>query len=189
MNKDQFLQALRGKLWGLSADDIAERIAFYSEAIDDRMEDGSTEEEAVAQLGTVDEIAGGILKEIPTPPKAEKKSGSSPMNIVLLAVGSPIWFALLTAAFAVIWSLVVSFWSVGVALVASGLILVAGTVLFCVMGKVGVGLFVLGVGLFCIGLGIFAILSCVYATKGAAMLMKKLVLWIVDLFVHKEDKI
>ena len=38
-------------------------------------------------MGSVDEIAGGILKEIPTPPKAEKKSGSSPMNIVLLAVG------------------------------------------------------------------------------------------------------
>ena len=78
MNKDQFLQALRGKLWGLSAEDVAERIAFYSEAIDDRMEDGSTEEEAVAQLGTVDEIAGGILKERPYTAQGRKEKWQQP---------------------------------------------------------------------------------------------------------------
>ena len=54
MNKEEFLSELRTKLSGLPQEDIEERISFYSEMIDDRMEDGISEEEAVeGMLSTV----------------------------------------------------------------------------------------------------------------------------------------
>ena len=64
MTKQEFLDALRKYLTGLPQDEIEERISFYSEMIDDEVADGKTEEEVVAQIGSIDdvvmEIAGGI---------------------------------------------------------------------------------------------------------------------------------
>ena len=65
MNKMDFLSALEHRLVGLPREDLAERMAFYSEAIDDRLEDGLSEEEAVAQLGSADAIAAQIVGEGP----------------------------------------------------------------------------------------------------------------------------
>ena len=47
MNKQEFLSLLRRELSGLPQGDIEERVGFYAEMIDDRMEEGLTEEEAV----------------------------------------------------------------------------------------------------------------------------------------------
>ena len=57
MTKNEFISRLRTRLSGLPKDEIEERLAFYSETIDDRIEDGLTQEEAVADLGDVDDIA------------------------------------------------------------------------------------------------------------------------------------
>ena len=54
MNKQAFLERLRKALSGLPPKEQEERITFYSEMIDDRMEEGlSEEEEAVASIGTI----------------------------------------------------------------------------------------------------------------------------------------
>ena len=63
MNKEEFLNALRSALAGLPQEDIEERLAFYSESIDDRVEDGLTEEEAVEAIGTVAEVRDQIMAE------------------------------------------------------------------------------------------------------------------------------
>ena len=44
MNKQQYLSRLEKALSGLPADDLRERLAFYGESIDDRMEEGLSEE-------------------------------------------------------------------------------------------------------------------------------------------------
>ena len=49
MNKREFLASLRNGLYGLPQDDIEERLGFYAEMIDDRMEEGLTEEQAKKQ--------------------------------------------------------------------------------------------------------------------------------------------
>ena len=56
MRKQEFLAKLRKGLSGLPQDDIEERLIFYSEMIEDRKEEGLSEEEAVAAIGSVDEI-------------------------------------------------------------------------------------------------------------------------------------
>lgn len=195
MTKAEFLATLRQRLNGLSQEDIAERVAFYSEAIDDRMEDGLTEEEAVEQMGAAGDIAARILHEnvsTSTAPIKQKRQMSA-LVIILLILGSPVWISLLAAAFsivisiyAVIWSIVVSVWSVGVALAASAIGCLAVTVLLFISGNINIAIAALAIALFCAGLSIFVFAGCKYVGIGAAILTKKTTLWIVGLFKRKD---
>ena len=112
MLKQEFLAQLRDALCGLPQCDIDERLTFYSEIIDDRMEDGLPEEEAVAAVGSVDEIFTQVVAEIPfskiVKERIKPKRRLTAWEIVLLALGSPIWLSLGIAAFAVILSLYIS---------------------------------------------------------------------------------
>lgn len=56
MRKEDFLTALRAGLTGLLPEGVEKLVEFCSEMIDDRMEDGLTEEEAVAAAGSLDEL-------------------------------------------------------------------------------------------------------------------------------------
>lgn len=119
MTKYSFLEKLQGKLQDLPKREVEERINFYSEMIDDRMEEGLSEEEAVTAVGTVEEIAFQISEELRlgNPPKMKKaKRKLRAWEIVLLVLGSPLWVALLLAVFAVVISLYAVLWSVNLCL-------------------------------------------------------------------------
>ncbi|MBQ7499987.1 MAG: DUF1700 domain-containing protein [Clostridia bacterium] len=120
MNKTEFLSELRRSLSGLSEDDINGTVEYYSEMIDDRIEDGMSEEEAVAAVGSIDEISGKILSETPlTALVAEKIKPKRPLRgweIALIILGFPVWFPILAALFAVFISIYVTMWSVVIAL-------------------------------------------------------------------------
>ena len=73
MTKKEFLDELKKGLLGLPEEDITRSIEFYSEMIDDRMEEGLLEEEAVSAVGAVDEILSQILAEVP-PAKIPKET-------------------------------------------------------------------------------------------------------------------
>ena len=76
MNKQEFLLKLGDQLSGLSSREKEERLTFYREMIEDRMEDGLSEEEAIAAVGSIDAIAGQINEEISpakTLPPAKKR--------------------------------------------------------------------------------------------------------------------
>ena len=78
MNKQEFLRGLRTALSGLPQDDIEERVTFYGEMIDDRIEEGMSEDEAVAGIGTVDEVRAQTIAEIPLQKLVkEKVSGNA----------------------------------------------------------------------------------------------------------------
>ena len=61
MNKKDFLSALEKKLSGLSKKELEERLIFYGEMIDDGIEEGLSEEEAVSGVGNIDSLAEQIL--------------------------------------------------------------------------------------------------------------------------------
>ena len=65
MNKQQFLDELRSKLVGLPDEEIENRISFYEEMINDRIDEGKSEEEAISEIGTVDEVVREIAKDTP----------------------------------------------------------------------------------------------------------------------------
>ena len=190
MTKLQFLLSLHEMLKALPKDEREERLNFYSEMIEDRMEEGLSEEDAVAAVGTVDEIAAQITGDIPK--KAPKRQPKT-WETVLLAVGSPIWFSLLIAALAVIFALYVSLWAVIISLWAiffsmaactvGGII--AGTVFSC-NGHVPAGIAMFGAAAICAGLAIFSFFGCMAATNGTVLLTQKATLWLKNRFTKKE---
>lgn len=65
MSKQEFLEQLRRGLSGLPRENIEEQLKFYSEMLEDRMEEGLSEEEAVSAAGSVDEIVAQAVADIP----------------------------------------------------------------------------------------------------------------------------
>jgi len=198
MNKQEFLAQLRERLSGLPQEDIEERLSFYGEMIDDRMEEGLSEEEAVAAIGLVEEIAAQAVAEIPLAKIARErmrpKRRLSAWEILLLALGSPLWLSLGLAVFAVLfalvlslWAVVLSLWAVDVSLGACTLGGVLACVLFAAGGNRASGLAVLAAGCVCAGLAIFLFFGCRAATKGFWYFMKKTGVWTKRCLIRKEE--
>ena len=198
MTKIEFIELLRVKLSGLPAQEVDERLDFYSEMIDDRIEEGKSEEEAIVELGSVDEVAEQIIAEIPLTSIAKErirpKKRLGAWEIVLLVLGSPIWLSLAIAAFAVIlslyvvlWSVIVSLWACFGALVGCAVGGVAAGAVFAALGNVPSGIATIGAGSACAGLSILFFLGCKEATRGNIWLTKRLALGIKKLFVKKEE--
>ena len=196
MTKNEFLSELRSRLSGIPEKDIEDRLGFYSEMIDDRMEEGLSEEDAVKGIGSVCEISESIISEMSQikEEKRERKKRFKTWEIVLLAVGSPVWVSLAIAAVAVIFSLYVSLWSVVISLwaVFASFVAVAAAsvVIFAVeaiYGNVLAGLAMLGCGFVLAGTAIFLFFGCNWATKRTAILAKKIVIWIKRIFVKEES--
>lgn len=197
MSKQEFLVHLRKGLSGLPKDDIEERLAFYSEMIDDRMEEGLSETEAVSAVGSVDEIVAQVVADIPLAKVAKErikpKRRRKAWEVVLLVLGSPIWLSLLIAVLAVmfslyvvLWSVIISLWAVFASLIACAFGCIAAGIGFAVGISGLVGVAAIGAGIVCAGLSIFMFCACKAATKGAAILTKKLALWIKNCFIKKE---
>ena len=65
MKKQELLEILRKRLSALPTREVEDRLSFLSETIDDRIEEGLSEEEAAAGIGPVKEIAAQIVAETP----------------------------------------------------------------------------------------------------------------------------
>lgn len=196
MNKQVFLKKLRAALSGLPERDIAERLAFYSESIEDRMEDGLTEEEAVAGMGAAEEIAAQIRGELQQPPAGETERRGRRLQgweILLLVLGFPLWLPLLIAAFAllfsgwiVLWALVLCLWAAELSLIAGAVSGLAAGILYFLQGEAPRGLLLCGAGLALAGLAIFLFFGCRAAAQGAAILTRRSAAWAWSLFHRKE---
>ena len=162
MNQETFLQALRLQLAALPAAERERCIEDYRGMILDRMEDGATEEEAVAELGTPAEIAGQILSEIPITTlvreRVRPKRKIAAWEIVLLVLGAPLWLPLLITVAAIALSLLLAFFSVALAVVvAAGATVYYGATLF--LYAEGSPLVIAGISIGCIGLGLLLLLA------------------------------
>lgn len=197
MNKQEFLAQLKKKLIGIPLDDIVERIGFYDEMIDDRVEEGLTEEQAISELGELDNIVQQIVSEIPMSKLVKEKVKPSralrAWEIVFLVLGSPIWlsllivlFAIIISIYAVIWSVMIALWAIEVSLAACLVGGVGVSILFMTQGHTVSGVAMLGVGLMSAGLSVFGFYGCKCATKAILKLTKKIILWIKSCFIKKE---
>ena len=73
MNKEQFLSELSRRLDGLNGNDLYRTLEYYAEMIDDRVEDGMSEEAAVAALGDLEAIAREIMQDAPARESAKRE--------------------------------------------------------------------------------------------------------------------
>ena len=183
MNKTEFLTSVGEKLCGLPEEDIQKSLDFYSEMIDEMIEDGMSEEDAVLKLGLPCDVAEQILMDTSLPKlvKASRKPARDMKSaeILLLILGFPLWFPLLIAFFSVlfafavtVWSLVVSLYAVVLSFTAAGTAFLVSSVFLAFTNGFATGLFSLGSGLICASLAVFLFILSAKAAKGALRLMR-----------------
>ena len=198
MLKAEFINTLQRKLSGLPEEEISDRLGFYEEMIDDRMEEGLSEEEAVASIGTTDEIVSQIVSEVPLVKIAREritpKRKIKTWEIVLLALGAPLWLPLLISAFAVVlsvyitvWAAIVTLWSMFGAFVGCALGGIVSGVALLASSNVSEGIMLLGGGIALVGASVLWIYVCKYSTKGILALTKRVALGIKKSFVGKGE--
>ncbi len=194
MNKQEFLSRLKEKL--PANEDTQERLSFYSEMIDDRKEEGMSEEEAVAEIGTVESVLSQILSEIPLSKLVKEtvkpKRALKAWEIVLLILTSPVWVSLLIAAFVivisvyiVIWSLLISLWAIELAFALGAVYMAVYAVVFITQSRMLQSAAYFGASIALVGISILMFFVCKKASKGTIMLTKKIAEGIKLIFIRK----
>jgi len=179
MNKEEFLNSLRKRLKGLPNNEIEERISFYSEMIDDRVEEGLSEEEVIEGFGGIDNVVRQIASEsnLFSIVKEKIKPNKSPnaLLIVLLVLGFPLWFpllltgfVLLLVAYLLLWVLVIVTYSVEIAAVGSSFIVILK------MMNDGFNIGYAGMLMLSIGLSLSFLYVCYLATKASFKITKNI---------------
>lgn len=198
MTKQDFLAAIAAELKGLPPADIDRSLDFYAEMIDDRTEEGLSEEEAVAALGPIGEIAAQILMATPLPKlvKAKARPGRRlrVWEIVLLALGFPLWFPLLLTAAILILTIYLLLWVVIATLYAADACLAAcligglfGGAVLLITGYPAQGLLCWGAALVCGGLAVAFFPAINQATKGVVLFGRWFLRCIKKIFIGKGD--
>lgn len=201
MTKNEFTAQIYSRLKGMPEEDLARSLDYYSEMIDDRIEDGLTEDEAVEALGSVDSIVSQIEAEH-SMPEAVSEIKEEPVRqrrklcawqIVLLILGAPLWLPLVLAAAIIALAVYIVLWSVIIVLYSADLSLAAGAVsgIVCAAvllfsGEFFQAAFMLGAGLVCGGLAVLFFFVCNLAAKGIIILTKKTAYGIKSVFTGKE---
>lgn len=194
MNKQEFLMRLRKGLSHMPQEDIEERLTFYSEMIDDRMEEGLSEEDAVLAVGSVDDIISQLTADDSVfKTERTQKRRLKAWEIVLMVLGSPIWVSLLIAAFAValslyfsLWAIILSLWAVFSAFVACSLGGLFAGIVFIASNEVLSGIATVGAGTACAGMSVLLFFGCRAVTKYTLLLTKKSILIVRNRFLRKE---
>lgn len=187
MTKEMFLGELSRKLHQLPDKELKQQLSYYEELLNDMMEDGITEEDAIYKLGDIQEIVEEILQEQPITTlvrnKVRPRNGWTVAAIIVAVLGSPLWIPLLLAFLLTIGAIVLSGAAIIVSLVlcvaALGcvgvLIIVRGFYLFTVSGSYAV--FAIGTGFITIGFTCMAALTVKYTVialyKGGRWLYRK----------------
>lgn len=187
MTKEMFLRELSRKLHQLPEKELKQQLSYYEELLNDMMEDGITEEDAIYKLGDIQEIVEEILQEQPittlVKTKVRPRNGWTIAAIIVVVLGSPLWIPLLLAFLLTIGAVIISgaaitvslglctaaFGCVGVFWVIRGFCLFASNISYAVFG--------IGAGLITLGLTCMAMLTVKYTVialyKGGRWLYRK----------------
>lgn len=200
MTKQEFLATLSKRLDTLPKSEIDKSISYYEEMINDRIEEGMSEDEAVAALGNMDDIVKNIMYELSIPTLMKAKVSQSKNHAVskgiwltCVILGFPLWFSLLLAFFVVIIALYVSVWAVIISLFAVVLSFAAAFLCglciggaICFMKSIPVGLCVIGGALICGALALFSIKPVCLIAKGLVRFTAFLLRKLKSLFIGKK---
>ena len=194
MNKNEFLNELRQRAGAIPEEELEETINYYSEMIDDRVEDGDTEEQAVEAMGSIDEILEKSVQEKhphteaqgPSVEISKSSNGIKAVNIVLIAVTFPIWFPIIISLF----SVAVSIAAALISIVASAAALFIGSfasmMFYFTEGRTAEGMFMLGTGMAGIGISILMTMLFVFLIRKVIGLCKRFIAWIKNKFSRKD---
>lgn len=100
MNKREFLAKLEKALSRLNREERKRQLDYYEEIINDRIEEGMSEEEAVHRMGTVQGVAAKILSEA-APEQMKKKRKIGVLGWIGIALAA---IVLITAALVILFA-------------------------------------------------------------------------------------
>lgn len=153
MTKNEYLERMRSRLSDLPAEEIETHLDFYREMIDDRAEEGMSEEEATAAMDVPEEAAEKILQELSLPrlvrQQMKKERHWGWKGILLVILLAPIWLLLFFTAVSLF--LAVAGLAIGILMGAVGLVVAVGTLMLVSLYVViwnlsSIPLIILGIG-------------------------------------------
>lgn len=200
MKKEEFLKKLKEELENANINNTNDIIEYYEEIIDDKIEEGITEKEAVSSIGSIDTIIKNELLDRPmttiikekVKDKKEKaeKNGTKPLLIALIILGIPVWVPLLIGLIGIIIGILCSVFGIIIALFASilGIGIASIACLFTCIVSIftnsgHITLMVFSVGLILAGLVMLLIPFSALITKGIINIIKTLIKGIKKIFV------
>lgn len=195
MNIEAYLEALGARLGQLPDAERAQRLDYYREMLEDGVEDGMSEAEAVARLGSAEALADQILREQPLAAlmasRMRPRGGWSALTITLVVIAAPVWLPILLALAACLLSVYAAIWSVVAALFASAVGLMVGGVWAVTRVADAAGaaqlLMALGLGLVAAGLGTALFVGARASIRGMVALTVRVTRGVKSLLIRKED--
>jgi len=194
MNKQQFLDELRSKLVGLPDEEIESRISFYEEMIDDRIDEGKSEEEAINEIGTVDEVVREIAKDTPlvslVKHKMKPKRKLRGWEVLIVIFSFPFWLPLVIVTIALTFAAIVVMWSGAIAVYSIEASMIATTI-WGIGGYVASGFmdtYYLGAILLGFGGSILMAFACYWVTRGMFRLTRFMITGIKSAFIRKKRR-
>ena len=169
MNKTQFCALLGNKLKPyLSPKEMYKTLNFFEEMIDDRIDEGLSEEEAVSQLGDINIIVDQILDEHNIEKKQTKliwrfipQKISSELGFIIGVLLFPVWitiFSLGASLFIVILSIIFSIVLTIIAIFIGGILLILKSPFYLIYERnISYFLDTLGFGFVNTGIGLIGI--------------------------------
>ena len=197
MTKNEFFALFRQELSGLPKDELEERAAFYEEIINDKMDEGKTEEQAIAELGSVESIVNQIASETSLMKLVKEKYGFKRTlrgwEIAMLILGFPLWLPLLITGIVLLFVFYLLTWLISIIAGAAEVSLVTCGVysIICFFGSIMDGnaeLMLLGMGIGGIGAAILFVFVCIYAFKLNLRISKGLFLGIKKSFMIRREE-
>jgi len=199
MNKKEFLEALSIGLKDYSEKDRQQYIDYYSEMIDDRIEEGLSECDAVSAVGDVNKITkeklGEEISEKLAQGEKKKNDKRDYGKLALIIAGSPLWAPLAIAALTIIfslyasaWAIIASFWSAFAAFAVS---VPAGLILSMALFFNDLSLAAaisISAALVSFSLAIFSFFGCLWLTKKLTALSVISAKYVKTLFTKKETR-
>ncbi len=198
MTKLEYLNQIRGLLKALPPKEREASLAFYAESIDDRVEEGMCEAEAVASMESPQEAANSILLNAPlrtlVKARAKNRRKLGVFEILLLMLGAPLWLPLLLTAgvlmltfYLLVWVLVLVFAVVILSFAVSAIACIVVGIASLGASGVPMLLLALGAALVLAGLAVLLLPLLRMAARGAVSSGKAMVKWLKSLLIRKEE--
>ena len=172
MTKIQFLDELRKRLSFLPEEEAEEKVSFFAEMIDDRIEEGIDEEAAVNEISATNNYTSLSFPKVTEKATVSLKANRiNIVTVIVLIFVSPILISLLASLFAIeisliasMWSVIVSIWAVFVSCAAAvGVGIVCG-IAYVFEGAV-FGLLLISLSICAIGLALYLYFASLVLTK------------------------
>lgn len=182
LNKEEFLNDLSHKLEPLQKGEREKTLSYYTEIIDDRIENGMSEEEAVSQMEDTKTIAEKLLPQEHTSKTTSEKVFDFIDNfftkhgylfvLAILVFSFPIWGPIVLGAFTLIGIFFVILFVLIAAGAISSIVALAIAISFVTQSVLS-ALSALGVSMFCAGFAILTTIGTFKLINAISDLLKK----------------